>query len=72
MNDLNLKFPILDEAHAPPPKLSLEQYQLRIVQYWASLSPAQRAEQLRIDEENRITVPFRIPDDAQNPRTRSA
>lgn len=72
MKDLDLSFPVFDDALMPPPKLTLAQYQQRICQYWASLTPGQRAEQLRRDEENRITVPFRIPDDAQDPRTRRA
>jgi DNA-directed RNA polymerase specialized sigma24 family protein len=62
----DLHFPVFDDALAPPPKLSLGELLLRIRQFWAGLSPAQRAEQLRRDEEQRILIPFRLPDDDED------
>ncbi len=63
-NDLH--FPVFDDRAFPPPHLTFEHLTSRMVERWASLSPAQRDERLRRDAERHIPVRFTLTDGDQS------
>ncbi|HMP75448.1 MAG TPA: hypothetical protein PKE12_04030 [Kiritimatiellia bacterium] len=62
MTNASLKLPIIDDRVLPPPRLTPEQRIQRMTARWAQMTEAQREAQLRADELDRFTVPFRLDD----------